>query len=265
MSYTDIVDRIAADQGRRKITPEGGTTYYATVERADNPTVAGTPINRALLSAIGILEAEVTRTGTTVAIVASVVAKTIRFFAPSDFSKNDTYTLNGAAFTIKDYDGGSLTYAWKSGAPVELIVNGDVGFFDIGCSPREQMHRKYPVGTPYQNATDSRNPSVILGIGTWRSVSNKFLLAESTSHPAGSTGGTENETLTLAQIPIHCHQGIWLNDKTVTLNTGGVQYNLSWGVTGVDNAEIRTADAGGGQAHNNMPPFESVYTWIRTA
>ena len=40
------VDRVAAHPGRIKLTPENGDpAFYATMERADEPTVEGTPIN----------------------------------------------------------------------------------------------------------------------------------------------------------------------------------------------------------------------------
>lgn len=39
-------DRVSASPGRVLITPESGEAYYATIERADNPTVEGTPINK---------------------------------------------------------------------------------------------------------------------------------------------------------------------------------------------------------------------------
>ena len=47
------VDRVPTYPNRMKITPEnGGDAYYATVERADEPTVIGTPVNAANLNAM---------------------------------------------------------------------------------------------------------------------------------------------------------------------------------------------------------------------
>ncbi len=46
------VDRVATHPGRIKLTPENGDpAFYATMERADDPTVAGTPINAENLNA----------------------------------------------------------------------------------------------------------------------------------------------------------------------------------------------------------------------
>ena len=51
MPFT-FVDRVPTKLGRVKITPEnGGTPYYAVVERADEPAVAGTPLSAANLNA----------------------------------------------------------------------------------------------------------------------------------------------------------------------------------------------------------------------
>ena len=51
----DVVDRIPNFPNRKKITPENGTAYYATVEYADDPVVAGTPINKALFQKISAI------------------------------------------------------------------------------------------------------------------------------------------------------------------------------------------------------------------
>lgn len=47
------VDRVATHPGRIRLTPENGNpAFYATMERADAPTVEGTPINAANLNAM---------------------------------------------------------------------------------------------------------------------------------------------------------------------------------------------------------------------
>lgn len=43
-------DRRAAKPNRYLITPENGTAYYATLERADEPVVDGTAINAETLN-----------------------------------------------------------------------------------------------------------------------------------------------------------------------------------------------------------------------
>ena len=49
---TNFVDREPTQPGRRKITHEDGTSEYVTISMADNPDVAGTPLNRAAMMAL---------------------------------------------------------------------------------------------------------------------------------------------------------------------------------------------------------------------
>ena len=45
-----MMDRVSANPGRMLITPEDGSApFYATLSMADNPTVLGTPLNKASL------------------------------------------------------------------------------------------------------------------------------------------------------------------------------------------------------------------------
>ena len=48
----NVVDRVSTYPGRVKITKSDGTSEYVTWERADQPTVEGTPINKALFDSI---------------------------------------------------------------------------------------------------------------------------------------------------------------------------------------------------------------------
>lgn len=45
-----FVDRVSAYPNRYLVTPENGTPYYVTLERADEPTTVGTPLNAATLN-----------------------------------------------------------------------------------------------------------------------------------------------------------------------------------------------------------------------
>ena len=53
----DFLDRIPTQAGRRKITHADGTSEYVTVEMADEPSVEGTPLNRAAFMALQGFEA----------------------------------------------------------------------------------------------------------------------------------------------------------------------------------------------------------------
>lgn len=53
----NFLDRIPSIANRYKMTDEGGHVSYATIERADNPTVTGTALNREAFMALQGMEA----------------------------------------------------------------------------------------------------------------------------------------------------------------------------------------------------------------
>ena len=120
----------------------------------------------------------------------------------------------------------------------------------------------YPVGAIYIS-TVATSPATLFGFGTWRQITGRFLLASSNTYPAGSTGGEATHTLTVNEMPAHTH-------RTKSASSNG---NSLWALT-----DIHTSDSigntfrelgyientGGSQAHNNMPPYLSVYVWERT-
>lgn len=147
----------------------------------------------------------------------------------------------------------------------------------------------YPVGSIYISVNNV-SPATFIG-GTWEQINEKFLLAgSSTNYPYGSTGGAATVTLTASQMPKHGH-GVYVWDNagttgnawfynasgTQTTHAGARLYNASastWIASGSTAAAAGsgrgdpsggTSLSGGGAAHNNMPPYLSVYMWKRTA
>lgn len=122
----------------------------------------------------------------------------------------------------------------------------------------------YPVGAIYMSAA-ATNPGTLFGFGTWEQIEDTFLLAAGTAYKAGSTGGEATHTLTEDEIPAHRH-------KISYPNAGGaygdaaIGYPTNSGTQKTWGAEMcKTESVGGGEAHNNMPPYLAVYAWERTA
>lgn len=120
----------------------------------------------------------------------------------------------------------------------------------------------YPVGSIYISV-NSKNPSEIFG-GTWERIKGKMLIAvdedDQDFSTSGKTGGEKEVTLTNDMIPEHYHTfGIapQNNSGPYIVPYGGNRYS--------DNAQAITSTVGGGQPHNNMPPYFAVYIWYRTA
>ena len=65
----------------------------------------------------------------------------------------------------------------------------------------------YPIGS-YYFTSDARNPSEILGGGTWEKLEQgRFLMASGDGYPVGSKGGEATHTLTESEMPSHSHNG----------------------------------------------------------
>lgn len=135
-------------------------------------------------------------------------------------------------------------------APVRS-VNGETG--NVNISPLAA----YPVGSIYMSV-NSTSPATLFG-GTWSRLEDRFLLGAGSVYDAGATGGEAEHTLTVDEMPSHRH--------TILASTQGTAFGSSYinPSNGSGNSTDQTELAGGGQAHNNMPPYLAVYMWKRTA
>ena len=130
----------------------------------------------------------------------------------------------------------------------------------------------FPVGFIVHLTTDV-DPAEYFG-GNWQRIKGRFLLAaDEETYPAGSTGGEAEHTLTVEEMPKHRHSSdsymngypnsnvmLRIGDYSTWINEGNAYNNNP--DTG-QNGQIRTSYVGGGQPHNNMPPYRAVYIWER--
>lgn len=124
----------------------------------------------------------------------------------------------------------------------------------------------YPVGSIYLSVLET-DPGALFG-GTWERIQDRFLLAAGDNYQNGTTGGAATHTLTTEELPSHNHgfldhwttaYGSGSKYKSVALNGDGE------GSDAVKNDRSCTADAGGGQPFNILPPYLAVCVWKRTA
>ena len=126
----------------------------------------------------------------------------------------------------------------------------------------------HPVGS-YYISESSKSPAELFG-GTWEQIKDRFLLAAGDKYTAGSTGGEEKHTLTTNEMPSHGHGviaecGADGSAKYKPANDG--TYMQLAGTSAGTRQAIGTvlSSTGGGQPHNNLPPYLTVYVWKRTA
>ena len=130
------------------------------------------------------------------------------------------------------------------------------------------MQSAYPVGSVYINAVDDTNPATLMGFGTWAQFAVGQMLEGCVAGQAGQTGGEVSHTLTAGEMPSHTHS---YNDIYYAEFGGTIALPANIGSRSTDNDNggyqmARTTDAtGSGAAHNNMPPFITVYMWRRVS
>lgn len=125
----------------------------------------------------------------------------------------------------------------------------------------------WPIGSIYMSV-NSTSPANLFG-GTWERISDTFLFAASSSYPAGSTGGEFTHKLTQSELPNYSlsvtNGSNVIRSKTGSTADAYVQTQSSgWGIPNWESKTVTVASGGSGAAHNNMPPYLSVWIWKRT-
>ena len=130
----------------------------------------------------------------------------------------------------------------------------------------------FPVGYIYLTTDNSTSPASLFG-GTWERIKDRFLLGAGDTYSNGDTGGEATHTLTENEMPIHRHDMYSANSGNFSDNV--VLGSSVWGGratllhyipdTSTTSAPVGIQNAGGSQAHNNMPPYLVVYMWKRVS
>lgn len=124
------------------------------------------------------------------------------------------------------------------------------------------LDKYYPIGRIYQS-TENVSPASFMG-GSWERIEDVFLLCAGSTYAAGTTGGEANVTLTVEQMPPHNHETRCYNDET-SPESGNEWVPVAHRNTEENVVGVETFDRGGGQAHNNLPPYLAIYCWRRVA
>lgn len=179
----------------------------------------------------------------------------IRFFGPNFWGTTNTPRYAGHL------------YSWDDAQNVTFpsIVNASklkIGGTDV-------LLKVYPVGSIYISVNNT-NPGTLFG-GTWEQIKDTFLLACGSTYEVGSTGGEATVSLQVNNLPPHDHTERLPESFRISANAGSGGY-VSDATNpktpyagGTYSSSVKTGTTGGGQAHNNMPPYLAVYVWKRTA
>lgn len=125
---------------------------------------------------------------------------------------------------------------------------------------------------------DNDDHSNYLGFTWERIASGKMLVgidsADTDFNTIGKKGGEKEHTLTINEMPAHSHK-LRGNTNVVFDESSIYPYLLASAkrgyangdsvVLGVDYTINDTTNTGGGQSHNNMPPYQVVALWQRVS
>lgn len=169
--------------------------------------------------------------------------------------------INGVA------SGATLPSGWNMGDFVAITAVNDLNVTVVnqhnGNIFGYTATGKYDVGD-YYISNSSTSPAAKYG-GSWTMLQGRFILGAGMGYVLGATGGEANVTLTIPQMPSHVHQAVGYNEA----NPEGSGNFLALGRRTSDSPNVELQNAinptGGGQPHNNMPPYRVAYIWYRVS
>ena len=211
-------------------------------------------------------------------------------FTPATHNHDAAYSALGHthAGVYEPADAALQTHIAAAHAPSNAQKNSDITKAEIEAKLTGQIashthagdSEAFPVGAVFI-AVVATDPATLLGYGTWSAIAAGRMLVgldsgDTDFDAAEETGGAKTHTLTTPEIPAHTHVQdahshviTQLRDAT----TGGVTTNIALTAdtsstlgTKITGTTVATnQNAGGGGAHNNMPPYFVCYMWKRTA
>ena len=117
----------------------------------------------------------------------------------------------------------------------------------------------YPIGRGFIDFTDT-DFSNYLGFTWERELVGLTPIGLDTTqtefNEIGKTGGEKLHILTVNEMPSHGH--------SITAKTALMQAGSNYG-TYIADGTLNTSETGGGQAHNNLQPYQVVAYWKRVA
>lgn len=94
----------------------------------------------------------------------------------------------------------------------------------------------------------------------WQKLEGRFILAASSGHAVGETGGEEKHKLTTDEMPSHKHEAVSTDGNSRNVSLYPFQMIVSNSNIVDTNVILPT---GGDQPHNNMPPYITRVYWER--
>lgn len=187
--------------------------------------------------------------------ISSMSSDVTNAVATASQASQDVTTLTGTVNTLS----GTVTSVQTTANNAQSTANSALNVANSKIGASDLLDLVYPVGSIYLSV-GSTSPASLFG-GSWTQIKDTFLLGAGDDYTLGATGGEATHTLTIQEMPSHVHE----TDKYYNTDQGG---NDFYGSNATGN-KVTTVNgmvaAGGGQAHNNMPPYLVVNVWKRVS
>lgn len=125
----------------------------------------------------------------------------------------------------------------------------------------------HPIGEIFISCDADFNPNTTWG-GVWQKLTDKFLVGAGNDYALGDVGGEATHTLTVDEMPNHYHRVTWgtgSSSQLMGMNASGNAHIRLTYTSAVASENIFADYMGGGNSHNNLPPYQAVFMWQRTA
>lgn len=254
----------------------------------DSPAFTGAPT--APTAAAGTSSTQIATTEFVASSIYSVNGNTV-----SQLTTLTSALAANTAFTVPEYTvGANVVRVWIDGIQCYIGADSTIHqFYEVGTTGTTSttikfydayaIGRKILVQVSYPASTLLTAAANINGYAPLNSPT--FVgtpvapTADDANYTLGGTGGEATHTLTTGEIPPHLHSqnghtwGWGYLGTNLHMSCGGSQvqaeFNAGTGnpinsMQGIEGWNT-TNYAGGGAAHNNMPPYLIVYVWKRTA
>lgn len=116
------------------------------------------------------------------------------------------------------------------------------------------------VGMGFYTSDTSFAPESVWPGTKWQKLEGRFILAASSGHAVGETGGEEKHKLTTDEMPSHRHEAVSTDGNSRNVSLFPFQMIVSNSNIVDTNVILPT---GGDQPHNNMPPYITRVYWER--
>lgn len=247
------------------VDPEGAymkVGFTATIADLNGKNIANYTINYGGTTITGV------GTSCTSGVIACDVSQalSVEVMVSDKLDKTTATAVIPIAFTLMDYHNSGEGVALGKVATRKGFDCAMDAYFTgkVTVGTKLLIDLIYPVGSIYMSINDV-SPQTFFG-GTWERITDRFLLGAGNAYTAGGTGGSATHTLTINEMPAHCHTTQVATASTTATDAGwrasGVRAYSSQLTSGVSD-DVNYA--GGNAAHNNMPPYLAVYMWERTA